>query len=125
LPFAHAFIDTAKESENYIGEGGAVLIREGTQHFDRRLLSMRNLPFPYVTVMTAHTGETRNISSVNEAAEFLLHDWPIKGSKKLTAARQACLDALHGKITCTKARDAFIEAAREADIYIGQKILTS
>jgi hypothetical protein len=115
-----AFIDSAKESGIYIGEGRDVSL----QHFDRRLLGMRDLPFPYVTVMTEHTGKTRNISSVNEAAEFLLHDWPIKSSKKLTAARQACLDALHGKITCTKARDAFIEAAREADIYIGQKILT-
>jgi hypothetical protein len=53
------------------------------------------------------------------------HDWPIKSSKKLTAARQACLDALHGKITCIKARHAFIEAAREADIYIGQKRLSN
>jgi hypothetical protein len=26
------------------------------------------------------------------------------------------LDALHGKITCTNAWDAFIEAAREAEI---------
>lgn len=85
---------------------------------------MRNLPFPYVTVMTEHVGKVRNISSVQEATEFMLHDWPIKNSRKFTAARQACLDALHGKITCTKARYAFIEAAREADIYIGQKRLT-
>lgn len=84
---------------------------------------MRKLPFPYVTVMTVHIGSMRNIASVDEAAEFLLEDWPVKHSSKLTAARQACLDARHRKITCTEARDAFIEAAREADIYIGQKRL--
>jgi hypothetical protein len=41
----------------------------------------------------------------------------------LSAARQACLDALHGKITCTRAREAFIEAAKEAGIYVSQQIL--
>jgi Protein of unknown function (DUF982) len=73
-----------------------------------------------MTVMTAHVGKMRNISSVDEAAKSLLNDWPIKRSRKFTAARQACLDALENKATATEARDAFIEAAREADIYIGQ-----
>lgn len=71
--------------------------------------------------MAGHVGKTRNISSVDEAAEFLLEDWPVKRSRKLTAARQACLDAIRGKITCTVARNVFIEAAKEADIYIGQQ----
>ncbi|PSH61609.1 hypothetical protein CU103_22645 [Phyllobacterium sophorae] len=44
-------------------------------------------------------------------------------AKKLIEARQACRDALAGRITCTKARSAFIEAAREADIYIDHKRL--
>ena len=39
------------------------------------------------------------------------------------AAHQACQDALEGRITCMQARQAFIEAAREAGIYIGQKHL--
>lgn len=32
-------------------------------------------------------------------------------------------DALEGKITCTQARQAFIDAAKEAEIYVGQKHL--
>jgi Protein of unknown function (DUF982) len=84
---------------------------------------MSKLPFPYVTVMTVHVGKMRNISSVEDAADFLLEDWPVKSSRKLTAARQACLGALQGKITCTAARDAFIEATKEADIYIGKQRL--
>ncbi|CAN7677152.1 DUF982 domain-containing protein [Phyllobacterium sp. LjRoot231] len=61
--------------------------------------------------------------SIGEAAEFLLYHWPLAHGEKLSAARQACIDALHGKITCTRARAAFIEAAKEADIYVGQQIL--
>jgi hypothetical protein len=37
--------------------------------------------------------------------------------------RRACLDALDNKITATPARNPFIEAARQADIYIGQQTL--
>lgn len=119
-----AFIEAAKESEIYIGEGELASIARSHSIAIPRLSRLRDLPFPYVTIMTEHVGKERNISSVQEASEFLLHDWPIKNSRKLTAARQACLDALHGKITRTKARQAFIEAAREAEIYIGQKPLT-
>jgi hypothetical protein len=85
--------------------------------------AMRNLPFPYVTVLTGNGDKIRSISSIEEAAEFLLYHWPLARGEKLSAARQACIDALHGKITCTAARDAFIEAAREANIYVGQQML--
>jgi len=84
---------------------------------------MRDLPFPYVTILTDQPGKTRCICSVEEAAEWLVMYWPIEKGEKLMEARQACRDALEGRITCTKAREAFIEAAREADIYIGQKRL--
>jgi len=40
---------------------------------------------------------------------------------QLLAAREACLDALEGKILCSAAREAFIEAAREAGINVGQQ----
>jgi len=82
---------------------------------------MRSLPFPYVTVMTYQVGKTCNISSVEEAAENLMMNWPIKTGAQLLAARLACLDALEGKILCSAAREAFIEAAREAGIYVGQQ----
>jgi Protein of unknown function (DUF982) len=84
---------------------------------------MRNLPFPYVTVLTGDVGKMRDIASIEEAAEFLAYHWPLAQGEKLTAARQACIDALHGKTTCTTARDAFIEAAKEAEIYAGQQFL--
>jgi hypothetical protein len=82
---------------------------------------MRNLPFPYVTIETDHLGRVCNVSSVEEAAEYLMMYWPIKTGPKLAAARQACLDALAGTIMCTAAREAFIEAAKEAGIYVRQQ----
>ncbi|UXN59171.1 DUF982 domain-containing protein [Phyllobacterium zundukense] len=84
---------------------------------------MRDLPFPYVTIETEPLGGTRNISSVEEAADFLEIYWPIKTGKKFVEAKQACIEALEGKIMCTAARSAFIEAAKEADIYVAEKRL--
>ena len=82
---------------------------------------MRKLPFPYVTIMTHQIGKMHNVTSVEEAADNLAMNWPIKDGPMLSAAKQACRDALEGRITCTKARIAFIEAAREAKIYIGRQ----
>lgn len=73
--------------------------------------------------MTHQVGKSHNVASVEEAAENLAMNWPTKDGPMLSVAKQACRDALEGRITCTEARDAFIEAAREADIYIGQKRL--
>ena len=83
---------------------------------------MRELPFPYVTV-TDQFGQARNIASVGEAAIWLVAHWPIRSSDKLQVAKQACLDALAEKVTCTACRNAFIDAAKEAGIYVTHKRL--
>ena len=70
-------------------------------------------------IETAQIGCLRAISSVREAAEWLLSDWPTEGrGLAYAAALQACLDALAGKLSTDKARLAFIAAAREADIFV-------
>jgi hypothetical protein len=74
--------------------------------------------FPSVTIEIQPAGKSRNIASVPEAAEVLLMDWPIHDGVKLKAARQKCLDALDGKVTITECRSAFIEAAKEARIFV-------
>ncbi|UXN67473.1 DUF982 domain-containing protein (plasmid) [Phyllobacterium sp. A18/5-2] len=84
-------------------------------------LGMRDLRFPCVTIETESLGGTRNISSVEEAADFLAMYWPIKTGEKFVEAKRACIDALNGRIMCTAARSAFIEAAKEADIYVAEK----
>jgi hypothetical protein len=42
----------------------------------------------------------------------------------VTLLQDRRIKALQGKITCTAARDAFIEATKEADIYIGKQRLS-
>ncbi len=96
---------------------------DGSGHSSNKFWGLRDLPFPYVTVSMDAANTTRNISSVAEAAEWLVLYWPIEEGEKLRAARQACFDALEGKITCTMARNAFIDATREAGIYITQQRL--
>lgn len=87
-----------------------------------RFIAMRELPFPYVTV-TDQFGQARNIGSVGEAEVWLVARWPKRDSDKLQAAKQACLNALAGMETCTVCRNAFIEAAKEAGIYITRQRL--
>ncbi len=79
---------------------------------------MTSMPFPTVTVQSDHSGKRRNIASIPEAAEFLLMGWPVHDGVKLKLARKRCLDALDGRETVTNARAAFIEAAKEARIFI-------
>jgi hypothetical protein len=83
---------------------------------------MRDLPFPYVTI-TDQFGNTKNIGSAVEAEIWLVAHWPVRNADKFKTAKRACLDALAGKATCTSCRNAFIEAAKEAGIYITQKRL--
>jgi hypothetical protein len=84
---------------------------------------MHKLPFPYVTITTDELGGTKNIASVGEAALCLLEHWSLQNGDGFKVAKQACIDALDGKVTCTACRDAFIEAAKEAGIYVEEKRL--
>jgi hypothetical protein len=75
-------------------------------------------PFPCVTIQIQRGGKPRNISSAPEAAEFLMLNWPIHDGAMLKIARQKCLDALDGKVAISECRSAFIDAAKEARIFI-------
>lgn len=79
---------------------------------------MENVHFDTVTVETDRVGQLRNITSVTEAASFLLAEWPGKRGRLHALARLACLEALERTITGDDARAAFIDAAKEAGIYI-------
>jgi Protein of unknown function (DUF982) len=96
---------------------------DGTLVDQPRLQRMTSMPFPAVTIQSDHAG-SRNIASVPEAAEVLRMSWPIHGGAKLKLARQKCLDAHDGRVAITDARAAFIEAAKEADIFVDYPLLT-
>jgi hypothetical protein len=76
------------------------------------------MAFSSVTVLNMHTNKSTLIRTIEEAAEFILYDWPIVPGDMTASARQACLDALAGKIDERIARDFFIAAAKEAKILI-------
>lgn len=75
--------------------------------------------FTPVTVLTSKPGVMKGIGTAYDAAKFILEEWPEgRGGPKLRNAKQILHDCLAGECTPVVARVAFIEAAREANIYI-------
>ncbi|WP_376772247.1 DUF982 domain-containing protein [Phyllobacterium trifolii] len=62
-----------------------------------------------------------NTGSVDEATDFLLQHWPDETERKYKAARRTCLDALQRHHA---ACEAGMAAAKEADIYVGERTPT-
>jgi Protein of unknown function (DUF982) len=75
-------------------------------------------PFQDVTIMTSQPGRMRVISPAMSAAEYILTDWPNDEGEKLSIAKHCLLSCLECKLSPGAARIAFIEAAKEADIYV-------
>jgi len=75
--------------------------------------------FEPVTVLTKRPGQMINVGTTYDAAMFILDEWPPeRGGPKLAACKEILLKCLEGECSPAVARVAFIEAAREADIYI-------
>jgi hypothetical protein len=72
-----------------------------------------------VTVETRKVGKMRVIASTEEAARFLLTEWPVDetGPAHLLA-RIACIAVLDGEKPPEHAREAFVAAAVEAGIFV-------
>ena len=76
-------------------------------------------PFAIVTVLTREPGKMRGISSAYDAAKFVLEEWPgVEDGPKLSTAKAILLKCLEGGCSAAVARVAFIEAAREAHIFM-------
>jgi hypothetical protein len=74
-------------------------------------------PFKIVSVLRG--GTTFNIDSVYDAAKYLLEKWPDdEHGPKYQNCKAILLKCLEGECSAAVARVAFIEAAREAGIYI-------
>ncbi|MDR6636234.1 hypothetical protein J2X72_005048 [Phyllobacterium sp. 1468] len=74
--------------------------------------------FSPVTVLTSKPGQLRGIGTAYVAARFILEEWPITEGSKLATARLVLLTCLEGGCAAAVARVAFVEAAREANIYV-------
>lgn len=73
-----------------------------------------------VVVQPRRIDRDRVVITLADAAEILLRDWPIAESKKRTAAMQACLQVIRGEKPPRVARQAFIAAAKDARIFLGE-----
>lgn len=71
-----------------------------------------------VSVAIGITGEVHYVSSARQAADILARHWPEEGTAKYRDARRACLDVLNGAKAPDVAREAFVDAAREARILV-------
>jgi hypothetical protein len=74
-----------------------------------------------VVVQPGRIDRDRVVITLADAAEILLRDWPIAESKKRTAAMQACLQVIRGEKPPRVARQAFIAAAKDARIFLGEQ----
>ncbi|MGB3899450.1 MAG: DUF982 domain-containing protein [Mesorhizobium sp.] len=72
-----------------------------------------------VTVETAQTGRFLTVTRVGQAADLLLYKWPEdKKGPRHRAALRSLMDAMRDRHAASVAREAFVEAAKEADIFI-------
>lgn len=74
-----------------------------------------------VEIELGRIGHCRVVTSTREAAECLMTRWPEAGGPAQAAARRACLEVLEGNAPPEVARQAFIDAAEEAGIFVRSK----
>lgn len=71
-----------------------------------------------ITFETTKLGKYWTVTSTAEAARALMERWPVRTGEALQRARETCLAVLEGKKKPAEARQAFIDAADEARVFI-------
>jgi len=66
-------------------------------------------------------GEFRTVTNTSEAATVLNTAWPIARGRNLKTAKRTCQQVLSGKKLPSEARNAFIAAAVEANVYVKER----
>ncbi|MEK1886155.1 MAG: DUF982 domain-containing protein [Phyllobacterium sp.] len=74
--------------------------------------------FQMVQIFGRKPGQIVGITSAYDAAKFLLEEWPYESGAKLSMAKAILLKCLEGGCSAAVARVAFVEAAREANIFV-------
>ncbi|MER8399977.1 DUF982 domain-containing protein [Mesorhizobium sp. M1348] len=75
-----------------------------------------------VVIQPGRIDRDRVVVSVSDAAEILLRQWPQPASKSRLTAIEACLAVIRGEKPPRIARQAFLNAAKEAKILLGEEI---
>ena len=82
---------------------------------------MRDLSFEHVMIQSPRSGTVLNVTSVEQASELLENGWTKQCGPKHAAAVEMCANALKEKASVDDARIAFVEAAKEIDVYVAKK----
>lgn len=67
-------------------------------------------------------GELRTITNTSEAVFALDSMWPVDRGQGLRIAKRTCKQVLSGKKPPSAARNAFIAAAVEANVYVREPV---
>lgn len=73
-----------------------------------------------ITFETTELGKYWTVTSTAEAARALMERWPVETGAAYKAALRTCLAVMEGKVRPAEARQAFLDAAKEADVFIRQ-----
>ncbi|MBZ9987627.1 DUF982 domain-containing protein [Mesorhizobium sp. BH1-1-5] len=71
-----------------------------------------------VPVATGISGEIKNLANANQAVDLLTKHWRSAGSQKHLAALRACRQAMNGGMAADVARNAVVDAVREARMLV-------
>lgn len=71
-----------------------------------------------ISVATGISGDIRNLINARQALDLLNDHWRGGENDRYRSAKRACQQALNGSVPADVARDAFIDAAREARILV-------
>ena len=76
--------------------------------------------FEVVTIETGQPGRLANITNIQQIVDRLNNNWPAahRGGVAYQRAVKACMDNITGKKNIEAVRAAFIEAAKDADIFV-------
>nr|WP_314094215.1 DUF982 domain-containing protein [uncultured Shinella sp.] len=71
-----------------------------------------------ITFETNKLGKYWTVTSTAEAARALMDKWPVDAGEAYQAALRMCLSVMRGTDEPAAARQAFVEAAVEASVFI-------
>lgn len=74
-----------------------------------------------ISFQTNRSGDMQTITNTSEAVAALDSVWPITRGRTLRTAKRTCQQVLKGKKPPSEARNAFIAAAVEANVYVRER----
>jgi hypothetical protein len=74
-----------------------------------------------ISFQASGSGELLTVTNTREAAVALDRAWPVARGRSLRTAKRTCQQVLNGQRPPSEARNAFIAAAVEADVFVREQ----